>query len=132
MSKRLFIIIWTLISISYAVNFLRIFFAWMKGSESLFAYLTSITLIILSVSFFTGFYIYLMVGPWLLNKHGIKSFRESYLGFNWIYSEIDIKKFEPTITDPSFKKTLIALKACKVGIVLGVLLLPLFGILTNA
>ena len=131
-AKKIFIIIWALLLINFAANFLLIGFELIKASESLFAYLTTISSLILFGSFFTGLLIYLVAGPWLLKKHEIKTFTESYLWLNWIYTEIELKKLEPSIGDLSVKRTVTALKICKLGIVIGLILLPIFAFLLNA
>lgn len=129
-SKRVFIIIWTLLLISFTANFLIMtFFQFIIPSKGLSAFLTTISSLIFSVSFFTGLFIYIMVGPWLLKKHGIKTFTESYLQLNCIYSEIELKKLEPSVNDSSVRRTLTVLRICKFGIVIGITMWILSAVL---
>lgn len=73
-----------------------------------------------------------MIGPWLLAKHGRRSFRDSYLWItNCLYTEIELKDLRTAVDDPSIAKTLNLISFSKYSIIVSLIMLATFFVLAK-
>jgi hypothetical protein len=133
-SKKAFFTIWTFILICFSIQFLGIASEMIKSSyQNIFSLLGVISLLILSLSIYVGYFIsHLMIGPWLLAKHGRRNLKDSYLMMsNCLYAETELKDLRTVIDDPSIVKTLKLINFCKYSIIISLIMMVLFFILSN-
>lgn len=133
-SKKTFFTIWTFILICFSIQFLGIASEMIKNSyQNIFSLLGVISLLIWFLSFFVGYFVsHLMIGPWLLAKHGRRSLKDSYLIMsNCLYAETELKDLRTVIDDPSIVKTLKLINFSKYSIVVSLIMMVIFFILAN-
>lgn len=132
-SKLAFIIIWSFILLSYLIGLFEIIFVLVSVPfENVLSLLGTIASIILFLSFFVGFFLsYLMIGPWIFKKHGHKSFCESYIGLNVIFTESELKDLAGKVDDPSIVRTRKLISFSKYTIVISLILTILFFVLSG-
>ena len=130
-SKRIFIIISSIILIPTPAIILFKALPAISLSENFWEYFDHISGLSLFGFLWTGFFIYLFLGPWLLKKYGKRTFTESYVLYYWKNFESELKDIAPSINDSSIKITFAILKIWKIGILISIIL-KLFSVFINA
>ena len=73
---------------------------------------------------------YFVVTPILMNKHGKRPYKESYIWIaNCLYAEDDLDKLYRTTGDAAVKKTIKLITICKYSIIANLLLFILFAVI---
>ncbi len=127
-SKKAFIIIWSLILLAFLIGLIEITIVLVGAShENILSLLGVLTALMWFLSVFVGFFLtYLMIGPWLLNKHDHRSFRESYIGLNAIFIESELITLALKNDDPSIYRTRKLISFSKYSVVINLVLCIIF------
>ena len=122
-TKIAFVLIWSLILIPIGIQFSHIAVLLINSSSNdLFALMGVISGLIFFITFFVGYIVsHVMIAPWLLSKHGIRSLKESYVWMgNCLFAEVELRKLSLEVDDPNITRTMKLITFSKYSIVLAI------------